>query len=140
VCFLLYFIFSGFKPTQLIIGEDNRYSNSRFQMAVWFFVLITTYIAALWIRVLWAGWDFIGGVDIPKNLLLLSGMSALTFGGAKGITTSKNTAPPPAGAAEGRRPVHRWGRHHHGLDREKNSSQSKGRENGRIHVGQADDL
>jgi len=35
-------------------------------------------------------------VDIPKNLLLLSGMSALTFGGAKAITASKVAA---AGAA-----------------------------------------
>jgi hypothetical protein len=97
VCLLLYCIFSGFKPTQLIIGEDNRYSNSKFQMALWFFVLITTYVAALWLRVLWAGWDFIGGVEIPKNLLLLSGLSALTFGGAKGITSSKNAAPETVG-------------------------------------------
>jgi hypothetical protein len=89
ICLFLYGIFSGFKPQQTIIGEDNRYSNSRFQMALWFFVLITTYGAMLWLRVWAAGWDFAGGVDIPKNLLLLSGMSALTFGGAKGITASK---------------------------------------------------
>jgi len=93
ICFLLYCLFSGFKPWQLIIGEDNRYSNSRFQMALWFFVLITTYVATLWLRVWAAGGDFIGGVDIPKNLLLLSGMSALTFGGAKGITANKDAAP-----------------------------------------------
>lgn len=93
VCLLLTLIFSGFRPTQLVIGEDNRYSNSRFQMALWFFVLTATYIATLWLRVWWAGWDFIGGVDIPKNLLLLSGMSALTFGGAKGITASKSATP-----------------------------------------------
>jgi hypothetical protein len=66
-------------------------------MALWFFVLITTYIAALWLRVLWAGWGFVGGVDIPKNLLLLSGLSALTFGGAKAITANKNAAPETAG-------------------------------------------
>jgi hypothetical protein len=93
-CLLLYSIFSGFKPAQLIIGEDNRYSNSKFQMAVWFFVLITSYIAALWLRLHSGGWDFVGGVDIPKNLLLLSGLSALTFGGAKGITASKAAAAP----------------------------------------------
>src|SRR5208282_5553952 len=44
-----------------------------------------------------AGWDFIGGVDIPKNLLVLSGMSALTFAGAKAITGSKIAVP---GAAD----------------------------------------
>lgn len=93
VCFLLYLILSGRHPLQLIIGEDNRYSNSKFQMALWFFVLITTYIATLWLRVWAAGGDFIGGVDIPKNLLLLSGMSALTFGGAKGITANKDATP-----------------------------------------------
>jgi hypothetical protein len=96
VCLLLYSIFSGFKPLQLIISEDNRYSNSRFQMTLWFFVLITSYIAMLWLRLRSAGWDFIGGVDIPKNLLLLSGLSALTFAGAKGITASRVA---PAGAA-----------------------------------------
>jgi hypothetical protein len=91
-CLLLYLIFSGFHPSKIIIGQDNRYSNSKFQIALWFFVLISTYIAALWLRVRWAGWDFLGGIDIPKNLLLLSGLSALTFGGAKGITTGKQAA------------------------------------------------
>ena len=94
VCLFLYGIFSKFKPAQLIIGEDNRYSNSKFQMALWFFVLITSYIAALWLRLRSAGWDFLGGVDIPKNLLLLSGLSAITFGGAKGITASKAAEAP----------------------------------------------
>ena len=99
VCLLLYSIFSRFNPWQVIIGEDNRYSNSKFQMAVWFFVLITSYIAALWLRLRSGGWDFVGGIDIPKNLLLLSGLSALTFGGAKGITASKAPAAAAAVAA-----------------------------------------
>jgi hypothetical protein len=34
-------------------------------------------------------------VNIPNNLLLLSGMSALTFAGAKGITASKVAAQGP---------------------------------------------
>jgi hypothetical protein len=93
ICLLLYCSLSGFKPQQLIIGEDNRYSNSKFQMALWFFVLITSYIAALWIRVWAAGTGFIGGVSIPNNLLMLSGMSVLTFGGAKAITSTKSGAP-----------------------------------------------
>jgi hypothetical protein len=99
VCLLLYSIFSGFNPRQLVIGEDGRYSNSKFQMAVWFFVLITSYVAALWLRLRSGGWGFLGGVDIPKNLLLLSGLSALTFGGAKAITASKAPAAAAAVAA-----------------------------------------
>jgi hypothetical protein len=103
-CLLLTLIFSGGKPTQLIISEDNRYSNSRFQMALWFFVLITTYVAALLLRVVWAGPNFLGGVNIPQNILLLSGMSAFTFAGAKAITAGKTGTPgtaaqkPAAGA------------------------------------------
>jgi hypothetical protein len=89
-CLLLYCLLCGFKPLRLIVGEDNRYSNSKFQIAVWFFAVITTYVATLSLRVLWAGWDFIGGINIPQNLLLISGMSVLTFGGAKAITTSKS--------------------------------------------------
>ncbi len=89
ICWLLYGLFSGFKPHRLMIGADNRYSNSKFQIALWFAVVITTYIATLWLRVWYAGWDFIGGVNIPQNLLLISGMSVLTFGGAVGITSQK---------------------------------------------------
>jgi hypothetical protein len=89
ICLLITFLFSGLDPRRLIIGEDNRYSNSKFQIALWFFTLITTYLATLYLRVRFAGWDFIGGVNIPQNLLLISGMSVLTFGGAKAITTSK---------------------------------------------------
>jgi hypothetical protein len=93
ICFLSYCCLSGFRPQQLIIGLDNRYSNSKFQIAVWFFVLITSYVAALWMRRWAAGPAFIGGVNIPSNLLLLSGMSVLTYGGAKAITATKNGGP-----------------------------------------------
>lgn len=84
-------VFAGGNPFKFMVGQDGRYSNSKFQLAVWFFVLIVTYIAAVWLRWMagdtWA--DFIGGVNIPQNLLLLSGLSAFTFGAAKGITTGK---------------------------------------------------
>jgi hypothetical protein len=86
VTFLLYFLLSGLHPLQLIVGEDNRYSNSKFQVALWFFVLITTYIATFGLRA-FAG--VIGQIGIPEHLLLLSGMSAFTYAAAKGITTSK---------------------------------------------------
>lgn len=76
-------------PLRLVVGDDNRYSKSKFQMAIWFLVLISTYLATVYLRVSHAGWEFLGRVDIPQNLVLLSGMSALTFGGAKAITSDK---------------------------------------------------
>nr|WP_295922112.1 hypothetical protein [uncultured Dyadobacter sp.] len=77
------------KLRNLILGADNRYSNSNFQIVMWFFTLIVTYIAVTILRGQ-VSIDFVGGVDIPSNLLLLSGFSALTFATAKGITESKN--------------------------------------------------
>jgi hypothetical protein len=76
-------------PLKLIVGEDQRYSNSKFQMALWFFVAMVTYVATVWLRARGLGADFLGVVNIPENLLLLSGMSALSYAAAKGITTSK---------------------------------------------------
>lgn len=105
--FLLTAILTRFHPSRLVVGQDRRYSNSKVQIALWFSVVIITYIAAIYLRVVEAGHEFLGGVNIPQNLLLLSGMSALTFGGAKGITTSKvqgalsagvPNPKPPAGA------------------------------------------
>jgi len=87
--FILTLILSLFHPLRLIIGEDGRYSNSKFQMFLWFAVLIATYLATIWIRAWDIGADFLGGINIPTNLLLISGLSAFTFGAAKGITTGK---------------------------------------------------
>lgn len=91
-CIVLLFIFllllkNGLQ--NLIIGTDNRYSNSKTQIVLWFFILISTYIASIVLRSWYGGIDFVGGVSIPQNLLLLSGLSALTFVTAKGITQSK---------------------------------------------------
>ena len=58
-------------------------------MASWFFVLLICYVAVTGIRGRYAGLDFIGGVSIPQNLLVLSGFSALSFAGAKAITQSR---------------------------------------------------
>lgn len=88
------------KPFQFIIGMDHRYSNSKFQIALWFWVLISTYLATVVFRVWFAGWDFFGAVSIPQHLLELSGLSAITYGGAKAITTAKvNAAMNPAPVA-----------------------------------------
>jgi hypothetical protein len=89
-------------------GEDGRYSTSKFQMLVWFGVLVTTYLATILIRGVQSGGALIGAVDIPRNLLLISGLSALTFAGAKTITM-KNVATGKAGPktalAEGHPPT-----------------------------------
>jgi len=85
VCFLL----SGFHPQRLIMGEDGRFSNSKFQTVLWFGVLMISYLAALWLRVHEFGGDMLGGINIPPNILLLSGVSAITFTAAKGITVAK---------------------------------------------------
>ena len=109
-CFFLIALLTWWHPLQLITGQDGRYSNSKFQMALWFFVVIATYLATVYLRVSRIGWDLVGGVNIPDNLLLLSGMSALTFGGAKGITTAKVDAAAAQGIANPKPPgqPHFW--------------------------------
>ena len=109
-CFFLIALLTWWHPLQLITGQDGRYSNSKSQMALWFFVVIATYLATVYLRVSRIGWDPFGGVNIPDNLLLLSGMSALTFGGAKGITTAKVDAAVAQGIANPKPPgqPHFW--------------------------------
>jgi hypothetical protein len=86
-------------PLKFIVGEDNRYSNSKFQVALWFWVLLSSYLAVVALRGIYAGWDFFGRVSIPQNLLVLSGLSVLTYGGAKAITTAKVNAAASSAAA-----------------------------------------
>jgi hypothetical protein len=90
---LIAFLATDCDPRKLLIGLDGRYSNSQCQVAFWFGTAMTVYLAALSLRLYAGGWSFFGGVDIPTNVLALSGLSALTFGGARAITTQKvNTA------------------------------------------------
>jgi hypothetical protein len=97
--FLLGTLLTRGRPLKLILGMDNRYSNSKLQAALWFWVLVTTYLEFLYFRISVGGFDFLGNISIPQNLLLLSGMSAVTFVGAKGITTAKANAAADARAA-----------------------------------------
>jgi hypothetical protein len=94
-------------PLKFIVGADNRYSNSKTQLAVWFWVVVSSYLAAVVFRLWYAGWDLYGGVNIPQNLLVLSGLSAVTYGGAKAITTSKVDAAmaPKTGSSGGTQSV-----------------------------------
>lgn len=88
-------------PLKFVVGQDNRYSNSKFQMALWFWILLSSYLAVFVLRIWSAGLDFIGGINIPQNLLLLSGLSAVTYAGAKAITTAKVDAAANPVAAPG---------------------------------------
>ncbi len=88
-CILMGTLLTWWHPLKLVIGEDGRYSNSKFQMAMWFCLVLASYLSMVVLRVSRVGWDLLGGINIPNNLLLLSGMSSLTFAGAKGITTAK---------------------------------------------------
>lgn len=87
--FLVALALTGFHPARLILGVDNRYSASQFQTVLWFWVVISAYMALVFHRLASAGWSYVGGVDIPSNLLILSGVSVLTFAGAKLISRSK---------------------------------------------------
>jgi len=93
-------------PLAFLIGADNRYSNSQTQLALWFATVATVYLATIALRFIYLGADYISGVGITENVLGLTGLSALSFGGAKVITTQKiqnatqpnQPAPKPAAA------------------------------------------
>jgi hypothetical protein len=74
---------------ELFVGYDQRLSNSKSQAAIWFFVLIVSYLSITYVRIQNGGFDFVGGISIPQNLLLLSGISAFTFAGSMAITQSQ---------------------------------------------------
>jgi len=86
------------RPLMFLLGVDNRYSNSQCQIALWFGAVATVYLAANALRIAYLGWDFVGGVGLSQNLVALTGLSALTFGGAKVITAQKVAAAEQSGA------------------------------------------
>ena len=86
------FLASGGRPSRFITGHDGHLSNSQFQLALWFGVVAIAYGSLLVLRFLVLGVDFIGGISLTSNVLMLTGLSAVTFGGAKLITTQKQNA------------------------------------------------
>lgn len=82
-------IMTGGSPLAFFIGVDNRYSNSQTQSALWFGVLFAVYLATVVLRAVFLGPSYIGGVEITANLLGLSGLSAISFAGAKVIMSQK---------------------------------------------------
>jgi hypothetical protein len=85
---ILWFVMRA-NPLLLLIGADNRFSKSKTQLAFWGLTVISVYLGAVVLRICYLGDGFVGGVEIPANLLLLSGFSAFSFGAAKAITASK---------------------------------------------------
>ena len=77
------------RPQNFMIGADNRYSKSQTQLVLWFGTVATVYAASVALRIVVLGWDYVGGVDLPANLIALTGLSAFSFGGAKVLTTAK---------------------------------------------------
>ena len=80
----------------IFIGQDGRWSNSTTQMTLWFTLWVSAYIATSVLR--WtSSHHFVGSITTPSTLLALSGLSGLTFAGAKGITANKvtNQVPTP---------------------------------------------
>jgi hypothetical protein len=76
-------------PLQPAMGTDHRLSTSKFQFLLWTAVIVFTYA---WYYALRAD-KTTGGPpatinDLPENVLIAMGMSAVTLAGAKAITTS----------------------------------------------------
>jgi len=76
-------------PTRFLLGSDGRYSNSQCQLALWFGVAMTMYLAMIVLRVAKLDWAYLDGVALTANVMALTGMSALTFGAAKVVTAQK---------------------------------------------------
>jgi hypothetical protein len=93
---LLTIVLSWGGALHFLMGADGHYSKSKFQLAVWFGVLVTAYLATHWLR--WRYGLQFGGIGIPAHLALISGISAFTFAAAKSIAVTKK---PQDGAAVG---------------------------------------
>jgi hypothetical protein len=80
-----------------LMGTDGHYSKSKFQLAIWFGVLVTVYVATYCLR--WRYVHTLGDIGMPAHLALLSGFSAFTFAAAKRIAVNKNQPAAPGDAA-----------------------------------------
>jgi hypothetical protein len=95
------------KPWKFLIGADNRYSNSQCQMVLWFGAVASMYLGTLALRVGLLGWGYLGGIGITANVAAVTGLSALSFGGAKAITMSKIEGAAQAGLPPAKVPAAR---------------------------------
>ncbi len=70
------------------IGEDGRYSTSKFQFLVWTGVVVFAYAALFAIYELRSITPGVPGWSLPPNVLLAMGFSVITMATAKGVTSS----------------------------------------------------
>ena len=96
---------SGWTPHRFLVGADNRVSNSKCQVVLWFGTAVTIYLTTLMLRLVELNWELVGGIAIPPNVLALTGLSGLTFAGAKMITVTKNNGQLPAASPGNAVPV-----------------------------------
>lgn len=87
---------ANFKPLAFCIGVDGRTSNSKTQMALWSVTVLGVYLTTVLLR---AGEHLgtdpampFGNVQVPRELLTLSGFSVASYAGAKAITVSKEAS------------------------------------------------
>jgi hypothetical protein len=99
VLLLLAAFASKWLPYRFLIGADNRVSNSKCQAVLWFGAAMTAYLATLVLRLVQSEWQLVGGIAVPANVLAMTGLSGLTFAGAKMIAVSKNGGNLPADAS-----------------------------------------
>lgn len=84
VLWVLYGVASDWNPWLLVQGADGRPSTSKFQFWLWTGGIIFSYSAIFSMKVAAGNYDPIS--EIPKNVLIAMGMSALSATVAKGIT------------------------------------------------------
>jgi hypothetical protein len=82
----------------LFVGQDGKLSNSKTQMSLWFGLVVVTYVSLYYLR--WAHGNVLGAIGIPTNVIALTGLSGLTFAGAKAITTNKLSDPATVATAQ----------------------------------------
>ena len=85
---------AGWNIGRYFTGKDKRLSNSQTQLVLWSATVVIVYLTTVLLRAYYgaASATMIGGVEIPQNLLLLSGLSGISFAGARSITTSKDAS------------------------------------------------
>jgi hypothetical protein len=98
VLLLLAALASRWLPYRFLVGADNRVSNSKCQVVLWFGAALSVYLATVVLRLIESDWELVGGVAIPANVLAMTGLSGLTFAGAKMLAVSKNDGNLPAPA------------------------------------------
>jgi hypothetical protein len=85
-------LITNFRGAKLFfIGEAETASKSKTQASIWLLVLLSVFLSALILRLLYAD-SLLGSIAMPTNLALLAGISGVTFVGAKAIRTSKDPA------------------------------------------------